>query len=415
MAWYLPLDPDMPRNRLAGMLRSARPSVVVTVASYRDRLQEFTGSTICLDLEDAGIPRDAGTNVEAPLTPDNLAYVIFTSGSTGEPKGAMVPHGGFGNLSQAQSRAFSMACYSRVLQFASTTFDASLSEVGTVFWTGATLVVPAAIELLPDASFVALLREQRITHVTLPPSILAHLPYGELPDLTCLVVAGEVCRGCDGADGRHRGVSSTRTRVRPRPVSARRWRLPDSHVHRPADGEHAGSISSTPMDVPCPKVSKGTWYIGGIGLARGYAGGGLISRPIASCRIRSAATRAAALRRAAISRDSSPTDGSNSSRRADHQVKLRGFRIEPGEIVWSGGGTPTSKTPWLSCVSAEVVGRSRGLRRRGEWRCHAGQRARRVPAMAPGARDSVRVRLARHAAVDAEWKSRSRGPAGSRA
>src|SRR6185295_15935332 len=148
---------------------------------------------------DGGNDGDGDDPGAAPLpgpAPEHLAYVIFTSGSTGRPKGVMLAHDGLANLCAEQARIFAVSPESRVLQFASVSFDASVAEIAVALCAGAALVMGERDELLPGPGLVRLLRERRITKATIPPSALAVLPAGaenELPDLATLVVAGEAC------------------------------------------------------------------------------------------------------------------------------------------------------------------------------------------------------------------------------
>ncbi|MBY8847209.1 AMP-binding protein, partial [Streptomyces sp. SP2-10] len=116
------------------------------------------------------------------------AYVIYTSGSTGRPKGVMVSHAGVAGLVAAQVERLGVAPGSRVLQFASPSFDASFWDLCSALLTGAALVLAPAeapLEALTD-------RRLAVSHVTLPPSALAALDGADVTAAT-LVVAGEAC------------------------------------------------------------------------------------------------------------------------------------------------------------------------------------------------------------------------------
>src|SRR5262249_15879727 len=123
----------------------------------------------------------------------NVAYVIYTSGSTGQPKGVVVQHGGVCNMVAAQTREFDVQPESRVLQFASFGFDASVSEMFTTVAVGATLYLANKEILTAPASLAQLLDEQRITIVTLPPAVLNLLEQNDFPNLKTLIAAGEAC------------------------------------------------------------------------------------------------------------------------------------------------------------------------------------------------------------------------------
>ncbi|MGW3917458.1 condensation domain-containing protein, partial [Streptomyces sp. NPDC005070] len=169
-AAYLPVDPTYPESRIAFMLDDARPTVTVDDPA----------------MVDAGDRPD--TDPQIALDVRHPAYVIYTSGSTGRPKGVMVSHGGVAGLVAAQVERLGVAPGSRVLQFASPSFDASFWDLCGALLTGAALVLApseAPLEALTD-------RRLDITHVTLPPSALAALDGADVTAAT-LVVAGEAC------------------------------------------------------------------------------------------------------------------------------------------------------------------------------------------------------------------------------
>ena len=110
--------------------------------------------------------------VELPLVPageSNLAYVIYTSGSTGRPKGVLLEHRGLVNVALEQQRLFGAGPGSRVLQFASLSFDAAVFELAMALGSGATLHLAPPDALLPGPPLLRTLREEAITIVTLPP------------------------------------------------------------------------------------------------------------------------------------------------------------------------------------------------------------------------------------------------------
>jgi amino acid adenylation domain-containing protein len=262
--------------------------------------------------------------------PAHLAYVIYTSGSTGRPKGVMLAHGGAVNLASAQSRAFETGPDSRVLQFASPSFDAATSEVLMALCRGAALhLAPAG--RLRDA-LPAVVEERAITHVTLPPSLLAVLPPASLPALTTLVVAGEACpegllahwakdRCFFNAYGpTETTVCACMAQCRPgmgappigRPIANTRIHILDRHLQ------------------PLPIGIPGELCIAGSGLARGY-----LNRPELTAEkfieVDLFGRRERIYRTGDLARWRA--DGNlEYLGRLDHQVKLRGFRIELGEI-----------------------------------------------------------------------------------
>nr|UBH04476.1 NosD [Desmonostoc muscorum CCALA 125] len=190
---YVPLDPEYPTERLAFMLEDAQVSILLTQQRLIDRLPEHQAKLICLDEAWGQIAQNNQDNPISGVKAFHLANLIYTSGSTGKPKGVMVEHKGLCNLAQAQIQTFGLTSDSRVLQFASFSFDASISEILMALGSGATLYVGTKDSLLPGKPLIEQLSDRSITHITLPPSALAVMPGSELPTLQTIIVAGEAC------------------------------------------------------------------------------------------------------------------------------------------------------------------------------------------------------------------------------
>src|SRR5258707_7842498 len=168
------------------MLGDARPVCLVTSNAIAQRLPE-TAPRLVLDHPDTvGIlahqpdsnPRDQDRS--APLTPLHSAYVIYTSGSTGTPKAVVVSHIGITSLAGAQIKRLGITSHSRVLQFSSSSFDASIMEVLMAFPAGAALVVPQAGLIAGEILADTLIRHA-VSHALIPPAGLARLPPPPLP------------------------------------------------------------------------------------------------------------------------------------------------------------------------------------------------------------------------------------------
>ncbi|MEV5602749.1 non-ribosomal peptide synthase/polyketide synthase [Streptomyces sp. NPDC052299] len=308
-AAYLPVDPAYPEARIAYMLDDARPVLVVDdPAMVSEGDWPETDPRVVVDVR-------------------HPAYVIYTSGSTGRPKGVVVGHGGVASLVAGQIDRFAVRPDSRVLQFASPSFDASVSEICTALLGGATLVLP------PAAGPLAALTDPDlgITHVTVPPSVLAAVPDGTVTAST-LVVAGEACSPelvARWAPGRRmiNAYGPTETTVcatMSEPLTPGTGAPP---IGRPIANARAYVLDGRLQPVP-PGVT-GELYVAGAGLARGYLDRpGLTAGRFVACPFvpgeRMYRTGDLVRRRA---------DGQlEYAGRADDQVKVRGFRVEPGEI-----------------------------------------------------------------------------------
>src|SRR5258708_5699811 len=267
---YLPLDPNYPRERLAFLLADAGGPVLVTQSALLDRLPEDVAhrQVVRLDTDAPAIARRPGTAPPLDLDPRHPAYVIYTSGSTGIPKGVVVEHGGIPNLAAAQIDRFAIAAGDRVLQFASPSFDAAVSEVATTLMVGATLVLPG--EERGGDTLANLIVEKNVTHATLPPVLLASL--SEDVPLRTLIVAGDACPADEvaGWSKNRRMINAygpTETTVCATMSEAL------SGAFTPPIGRPIWNMQAYVLDdglEPVPAGVAGELYIAGVGLARGY-------------------------------------------------------------------------------------------------------------------------------------------------
>lgn len=186
---YLPIEPDQPEERVRLMLRDVRPVLMLgPVGKERPQLPE---DFPLLDWRMEEQSPDDTAVLSLPSAGD-VAYLIYTSGSSGIPKAVVVTHAGLGPLASAEAVRMQLDPRSRVLQLASLGFDASVAEIVTWLWSGATLVLPPRQAIVGQALQELLVRE-RITHMALTPTVLATLQPSPQLHLRCLVVGGEAC------------------------------------------------------------------------------------------------------------------------------------------------------------------------------------------------------------------------------
>ena len=333
---YLPLDPDYPPERLAYMLADARVPVLLTQERLAERLPEYAGQVVRLDADWPRIVEEAEGDLENQTTSDNLAYVIYTSGSTGRPKGVQLTHRGLVNLVGVVTEQFEMTAESRVLQFASLSFDASVSEIFPPLLRGARLYLARRETLLSGADLLGLLQGEGITMVTLPPSLLAVLPAEELPDLRTLISAGEACpvdvaRRWSAGRCFLNGYGPTETTV-----AASFYRVEE--ISEGATSIPIGkAIANGRLYVldrqgrPVPVGAPGELYVGGVGVGRGYLGRPELTAERFVPDPFSGAPGARLYRTGDLVRYL-PDANLEFLGRIDDQVKVRGFRIELGEI-----------------------------------------------------------------------------------
>ncbi|MFG2502285.1 amino acid adenylation domain-containing protein [Streptomyces sp. NPDC048441] len=337
---FVPVDPAYPQQRLEFMLRDADPALVLCSTAVRGALpDEFADRALAWDepavaaAVAAGAPGAiADAERRAPLRPEHAAYVIYTSGSTGIAKGVVVSHVGLANLAQAQIERFAVHPDARVLQFASLSFDAAVSELCMALLSGATLVVAGAAQLPPQAPVADALARTRTTHVTLPPSLLAVAEW--LPDtVQTVTVAGEACPPAVAdrwSSGRRlvNAYGPTETTV----CAAMSRPLTTSGVGTVPIGRPMTNTRAFVLDgflQPVPAGVTGELYLAGPGLARGYAGRpGLTAERFVACPYVEGGRMYRSGDRAQWTSDGELLFQG----RADEQLKIRGFRIEPGEV-----------------------------------------------------------------------------------
>jgi amino acid adenylation domain-containing protein len=354
-AAYLPVDPGYPAERIAFMLADAGAVLVITDAATAGRLPDAGVPVVVADDPATAaamsmLPEGPITDADrrTPLRPANPAYVIYTSGSTGVPKGVMVPHAGIVNCVLFVAAEYAVGAGDRALFRSSFTFDVSVSELFLPLLTGAGLVL-ARPEGHKDLAYLRdVIDSQQVTMVQFVPSMLeAFLAqggtagYGSVRRTVC---AGETLppelrdRFAElGGSGLHNLYGPTETTV--------------YSTFRDCSGDAPGSalpigrpMANTRVFVldrflrPVPPGVEGELYVAGAGVARGYAGrAGLTAGRFVACPFGGSGER--------MYRTGDVVRWTSSGelvflRRGDDQVKVRGFRVEPGEVQACLAGHP---------------------------------------------------------------------------
>ena len=325
---FLPLDPSYPPERLAYMLEDSGAPLLLTQSALLERLDDHPARIVCLDADWPSIACNPTTAPAHSPQAQDTAYVIYTSGSTGAPKGVAVAHGGIPSMAAAQIDGLGITPAARLLQFASLSFDAAVWEISAGLASGAALVLTAA-ERSGDP-LASLIRRQRVTHATLPPVLLTGLPE-DLP-LEALTVAGEACAPDlvpRWSAGRRmiNAYGPTETTV------CATMSAPLSGAEVPPIGRPIWNTQVYVLDdglEPVPAGVAGELYVAGAGLARGYVNrAGLTAERFVANRFGASGSRMYRTGDLVRWRADGVLDFLG---RADSQVKIRGLRIEPGEI-----------------------------------------------------------------------------------
>ena len=339
-AAYVPLDPELPTSRLAFQIEDSGARIVLTRSDLAERLAGTGAHLLAVDELLPTLPRSGP--LQGMATPDDTAYVIYTSGSTGRPKGVAVPHRGVVNRLLWMQDAYGLGADDRVLQKTPYTFDVSVWEFFWPLLTGAALHLAAPGAQRDPRALADAIRRHRISTVHFVPSMLdlflAEPTSRDLPTLRRVVCSGEALRsetvgrffaqyGADGAPELYNLYGPTEASI-----DVTHWRCTPQDADRPVPiGRAVANTSLYVLDRqgrPLPHGIAGELHIGGVQVASGY-----LNRP----ELTAASFLANPFGPGTLYRTGDlavlRADGVVLYRgRLDHQVKVHGFRIEPGEI-----------------------------------------------------------------------------------
>jgi len=344
---YVPLDTSYPQERIAFLLDDARVEVLVTQANLLTQISATAAEVVCIDRDWKEIERESGDNLDSRISPDNAAYVIYTSGSTGRPKGVVVSHHNVLRLFAATKSWFEFSHRDVWTLFHSYTFDFSVWELwGALLHGGRLVVVPFFVSRTPEA-FRELLRSQGVTVLNQTPSAFRQLMFVEesaerLMALRLVIFGGEALEFQSlrpwlerYGDERPQLVNMygiTETTVH---VTWRRIRTADLETgRRSVIGASIPDLQVYLLDQyqqPVPAGVVGELCVAGDGLARGYLHQPKLTAERFLPDSFSGMNGARLYRSGDLGRQL--TNGEiEYLGRIDQQLKVRGFRVEPGEI-----------------------------------------------------------------------------------
>jgi len=362
---YVPLDPAYPKERLAFMLEDTQAPVLLTQERLLPTLPEHSAQVVCLDSTPSSFQGESQGDLINQATAEELAYIMYTSGSTGTPKGISVPHRAVTRLVMNTNYA-DLGPRDRIAQVSNFSFDAATFEIWGALLHGAQLIgIPKDVVLSPQ-KFATQIRERGITTLFLT-TALFNLLAREVPrafsSLKYLLFGGEAS-----------DPKSAREILKHAP--------PDRllHVYGPTESttfatwylvqnvpEEAGTIpigrpiSNTHIYLldsnlqPVPVGVPGEIFIGGNGLARGYVNRPELTEQMFVPDPFSDVPDAIMYKTGDLARYM-PDGNLEFLGRVDDQLKVRGFRVEPGEIEAVMNGHPAVESSLVIARDDEASG-----------------------------------------------------------
>ncbi|WP_167355675.1 amino acid adenylation domain-containing protein [Streptomyces atriruber] len=332
---FVPLDPEYPADRLSFMVGDSGARVVVGVGESLAEVSVGDARVVLLD-EDGTVSAESDASLGVRLSPDQLAYVIYTSGSTGRPKGVAVAHGGVANLAAAMRPVLGVGVGVTVLQFASFSFDAAVLDVAVTLSGGGTLAVASAGERAEPAALADMIEAAGVTTASVVPSLLTMLDPGSVTGVENWILGAELMTA--GLASRWTTQARVWNTYGPTEATVMATAGPvDENIRSqdrpPAIGRPLDNVRTYVLDGflhPVPVGATGELYVAGPGVARGYVGRpGVTAERFVACPFAGGGERM--YRTGDLARWAA--DGQLSFvGRADEQVKVRGFRVEPGEV-----------------------------------------------------------------------------------
>jgi amino acid adenylation domain-containing protein len=347
---YVPLDPNYPLQRLLVISEETQFPVILSQQRLAESFPGHMAKVICLDTEWATIAQESQENPHAKATPENLAYVIYTSGSTGRPKGVEITHRSLTNFVCWAASAYELTPSDRVLQFASISFDTAAEEIFPCLASGAELVLRTDSMLDSLSGFLKSCGDLQITVLDLPTAYwhelvdeISSTPPTELGNLRLVIIGGEqasanhLAKWREVIGDRVRLVNTygpTEATVVTTLWDASRALKPDRSSVEVTIGRPIANTQVYILDGhlnPVPIGVAGEIHIGGVGVARGYLKSPELTAKKFIPHPFSPDSEARLYKTGDLARYR-PDGNVEFIGRTDNQIKIRGFRVELGEI-----------------------------------------------------------------------------------
>ena len=334
---YVPLDPDYPEDRLAFVLSDSGLQVLVTEKEFLAKFPQFRGTIVCLDVDQRAIARQSAGNPRSGVRPENLCYVLFTSGSTGKPKGVLVQHRSLVNFLCAMRERPGITSADTVIALTTISFDIASLELYLPLTVGGRVALVKREVAGEGQVLQEKIAKYRATLLQATPAtwrLLLNSGWRGKKDLKILCGGEALTR--ELAEELLKRSACLWNMYGPTETAV--WSTVQPIIRDNGPITIGRPIANTQIYVldahrqPVPVGVTGELCIGGAGVARGY-----LNRPELTAEkfipdpFRPEETEARLYRTGDLARFR--TDGTlECLGRVDHQVKVRGYRIEPGEI-----------------------------------------------------------------------------------
>ena len=341
-AAYVPIDPDLPRERRWNLLKEAEVQLVLT-QSWLNQSLEWPERIQILCVNTLEFPEENLLFNQPLQTPDDLAYVIYTSGSTGTPKGVIIDHQGAVNTILDVNRRFEVGPSDRVLALSSLGFDLSVYDIFGTLAAGGTIVIPESIDRKDPQHWTQLISQKQVTVWNSVPALMQMLvdyasihPSVQLDSLRLVLLSGDwipldlpdtikkLCKGVSVISLGGATEASIWSILYPITKVDPAWKsIP---YGQPMSNQRFYVLNEALED--CPTWVPGTLYVGGVGLAKGYwqnkvkTQSSFITHPVSGERLYNTGDLGFYL----------PDGNISFIGRLDFQVKVQGYRIELGEV-----------------------------------------------------------------------------------
>ncbi|WP_099608847.1 non-ribosomal peptide synthetase [Vibrio coralliilyticus] len=346
---YVPIDPSYPEARINYILDDTQAELVLTLEHLVHACSDESTTTtathsylrdkaIFVDLTSTFYRQEDTANLPTTTTPDDIAYVIYTSGTSGQPKGALLSHRALINFIHNQSHTIGIHANSRVLQYASIVFDASVWSTFSALCYGAQLFLVSDAVRKDSKLITRYLEQHQVNIALLPPALVNVIDHIELPHLQTLLVGGDICLPKHmhfWGQGRKliNAYGPTESTVY---ATTHHYQQTDSNTNI---GKPINNMKVYVLDAyqnPVPLGVKGELYLSGCSLANGYLNlPDVTNEKFVSNPFTTALDPALGYTRMYKTGDTVkwlPNGDLQFVGRYDNQVKIRGYRIETGEI-----------------------------------------------------------------------------------